>query len=69
MRPGLFQILIVILIIALIFGAKKIPELARSLGRSAGEFKKGVKEGNAAAAEKADEIKKALTDDDSEQNA
>ena len=44
MRPGLWQILLVILIIALIFGAKKIPEIARALGRSSGEFKKGLKE-------------------------
>ncbi len=64
MRPGLWQILIVILIIALVFGAKKIPEIARALGRSSGEFKKGLKEGNAAAAEKADEIKKALLEED-----
>lgn len=64
MRPGLWQILLVILIIALIFGAKKIPEIARALGRSSGEFKKGLKEGNAAAAEKADEIKEALLNEE-----
>lgn len=64
MRPGLWQILLVILIIALIFGAKKIPEIARALGRSSGEFKKGLKEGNAAAAEKAEEIKEALLNDE-----
>ncbi len=64
MRPGLWQILIVVLIVALVFGAKKIPEIARALGRSSGEFKKGLKEGNAAAAEKADEIKKALIEED-----
>ncbi len=64
MRPGLWQILLVILVIAIIFGAKKIPEIARALGRSAGEFKKGIKEGNAAAAEKADEIKEALLNEE-----
>lgn len=63
MRPGLWQILIVILIIALVFGAKKIPEIARALGRSSGEFKKGLKEGNQAAAEKTAELKKELFDD------
>ena len=48
MRPGLWQILIVIAIIALLFGAKKIPELARSLGKAKGEFKKGLAEGEKA---------------------
>ena len=33
MRPGLMQVLICVLIIAVLFGAKKIPELARSLGK------------------------------------
>ena len=64
MRPGLWQFLLVLLVIALIFGAKKIPEIARALGRSSGEFKKGLKEGNAAAAEKAEEIKEALLNED-----
>ena len=45
MRPGLWQILIVVLIVAVLFGAKKIPELARSIGKAKGEFKKGLAEG------------------------
>ena len=44
MRPGIWQLLIVILIIVVIFGGKKIPELARSLGKAKGEFKKGLAE-------------------------
>ena len=35
------EILIFALIIMVLFGAKKLPELARSLGRSKGEFEKG----------------------------
>jgi twin arginine-targeting protein translocase, TatA/E family len=40
--------IIVVGVIALgvIFGAKKIPEMARSIGRAQGEFKKGLKEGH-----------------------
>lgn len=45
MRPGIGQVLICIAIIAVLFGAKKIPELARSLGKAKGEFKKGLAEG------------------------
>ncbi len=45
MRPGLWQIVIVVLVVAVLFGAKKIPELARSLGKAKGEFMKGLKEG------------------------
>ena len=36
---------IVLLIIVLFFGAAKIPELARSLGRAKGEFERGAREG------------------------
>ena len=43
--PGHMEILLIIFIILLLFGAKKLPELSRSLGKSLGEFKKGQKEG------------------------
>ncbi|HKZ75026.1 MAG TPA: twin-arginine translocase TatA/TatE family subunit [Actinomycetota bacterium] len=35
----------------LLFGAKKLPEFARSLGRSSSEFKRGMKDGAADADE------------------
>lgn len=34
----------IILIVVILFGAKKLPELARGLGRSVGEFKKAKEE-------------------------
>lgn len=37
--------LIVLLIVLLIFGARKLPDLARSLGASAKEFRKGIEDG------------------------
>jgi len=39
--PGGSEILLILFIVLLLFGAKKLPELSRSLGRSLGEFKKG----------------------------
>ncbi|MFB3738911.1 MAG: twin-arginine translocase TatA/TatE family subunit [Candidatus Velamenicoccus archaeovorus] len=45
MNFGPTEILIVLGIVVLLFGAKKLPELARSLGRSSSEFKKGMQEG------------------------
>jgi sec-independent protein translocase protein TatA len=44
MRPGFQELLIVLLIVLLLFGAKRVPELARSLGRSLREFKRGREE-------------------------
>jgi len=43
--PGGPEWLIVLGVVVLLFGAKKLPELARSLGKSSSEFKKGLKEG------------------------
>ena len=48
MRPGLWQVVIIVLLVAVLFGAKKIPELARSIGKAKGEFKKGLAEGEKA---------------------
>jgi sec-independent protein translocase protein TatA len=44
MNLGLPELLIILGIIVLLFGAKKLPDLARSLGRSTKEFKTGMKE-------------------------
>jgi len=41
---GIGEIIIIVLVILLLFGARKIPELARSLGNSISEFKKGAKD-------------------------
>jgi sec-independent protein translocase protein TatA len=40
-------IIIAIIIGAVVFGAKKIPELARTFGKAKGEFEKGRIEGDA----------------------
>lgn len=42
--PSITQLLIILLIIVLLFGAKKIPELAKGLGSGIKNFKKAVKE-------------------------
>ena len=42
--PGGSEIILIIFIILLLFGAKKLPDLARSMGKSLGEFKKGQQE-------------------------
>jgi sec-independent protein translocase protein TatA len=34
------EILVIVILVLVLFGAKKIPELARSLGRASYEFKK-----------------------------
>ena len=44
MNFGMTEILIIALIIIFLFGAKKLPELARSLGSSVKSFKKGIEE-------------------------
>ena len=38
-------IVVGIVAVVVLFGAKKLPEIARSLGKSQSEFKKGIKEG------------------------
>ena len=40
------ELLIILLIVLLVFGARKLPELARSLGASAKEFRKGIEDGS-----------------------
>ena len=42
--PGGTELILIIFVIILLFGARKLPELARSLGKSLNEFKKGQRE-------------------------
>ena len=41
---GYQELLIILVIVLVLFGANRLPELARSLGSSVKEFKKGVHE-------------------------
>ncbi len=44
MRFGMGELIIILLIVLLLFGASRLPAIARALGRSIKEFKKGTKE-------------------------
>lgn len=43
---GASELLIILVIVVLLFGASKLPELGRSLGSGLSNFKKGLKEGD-----------------------
>ena len=43
--PGWPEIMLILLVLLLLFGAKRLPDLARSIGRSLSEFRKGRQEG------------------------
>ena len=43
---GPWQVVLIVLVILLMFGGKKIPELMRGLGKGMSEFKKGKEEVN-----------------------
>ena len=49
--PGGWELIVVLLVVLLLFGSTKLPKLARSLGSSVTEFKKGVKGGATADAD------------------
>lgn len=42
--PGPTEIIIILVIVILLFGGRKIPELMKGIGKGIGEFKKGTKE-------------------------
>jgi sec-independent protein translocase protein TatA len=43
--PGGPELIIILVVLLFLFGAKKLPELARSMGQASKEFKTGLKEG------------------------
>ena len=44
MRIGMTEIIIIALIVLLLFGGKKIPELMKGLGKGVKSFKEGMNE-------------------------
>jgi len=58
--PGGPELVIILLVLVLLFGANKIPKLARSTGQAMGEFQKGRQELN----EELEEMKEGPDSDD-----
>lgn len=53
---GFWEIVLIVLVILLLFGGKKIPELMRGLGKGVKSFKQGMNE----VEKEVDEVKKEL---------
>lgn len=51
---GLDGMIVLIVVLVVLFGGSQIPKLAKSLGSAQTEFKKGLEEGKASAAEKSE---------------
>jgi sec-independent protein translocase protein TatA len=56
--PGPWQIVLIVLVVLLLFGGRKIPELMRGLGQGMKEFKKATAEDKAGEDETDKELEK-----------
>jgi len=56
--PGPWQIILIVLVVLLLFGGRKIPELMKGLGQGMKEFKKATKEEQNTQDEEEEEIEK-----------
>ena len=45
--PGQLEIVVILLVVLLLFGAKRLPEIGRALGQGIREFKSSIKDGGA----------------------
>ena len=55
--PGPFELLVILIIAVLLFG-RRLPEIARGLGKSMTEFKKGIREAEETKDEVINDVKK-----------
>ena len=65
MHLGPMEIALIIVVLVLLFGAKKIPELARSLGRASQEYKKAKEDFLKEVNQPAEDVKDAVESDKS----
>ena len=63
MHLGPMEIALILIVILLLFGAKRIPEIARSLGRASQEYKKAKEDFLAEVNKPAEDVKDALSTD------
>jgi len=57
--PGGWELLLIVFVLLLIFGSTKLPALARGMGKSINEFKRGLGEGRAEDEERAEAERRA----------
>ena len=67
MHLGPMEIALILIVILLLFGAKRIPEIARSLGRASQEYKKAKEDFLAEVNKPAEDVKDAVESDKSAQ--
>jgi sec-independent protein translocase protein TatA len=65
MKAGIWELLIVLAIALLIFGPKALPKLGSAMGKTIGNFKKGLSEGD----EEEEKVKKAEASSEKSDNS
>ncbi len=54
--PGLWEMLIIMLVLLLVFGAKRLPEIGSSMGKGIREFKKSIRDVRQSIEEEPDDV-------------
>jgi len=62
MHLGFTELFLILVVILLLFGARRIPEIARSLGRASQEYKKAKEDFLAEVNKPAEDVKDAISD-------
>ena len=69
MSLGFTEIILIVLFVLIVFGSKRIPELARALGRASYEFKKAKNTLENESRELADAAEKAAENEDKKEES